>query len=119
MDERLVAEAQAQGAPCLPRELAVRRIGADAHLLEAQRRAHAQESRSNAEGRHLRGASEPGRALANGDVLRIEAITAGAVMVRWWWACRSRVLEAVPASVRQALGSQAGSRRISVSKKMT
>ena len=35
-EEQLVGQAQAQGAPHLPRELAARKLGADAGLLEAQ-----------------------------------------------------------------------------------
>jgi hypothetical protein len=45
-EERLVAQAQTQGAPRLPGELAARRLGADPALLEAQLREHAQDARN-------------------------------------------------------------------------
>lgn len=44
-EEKLVAQAQQQGAPTLPRELAARRLGADPALLEAQLRERAQDAR--------------------------------------------------------------------------
>ena len=50
-EERLVAQAQTQGAPRLPRELAARRLGADAALLEAQLRERAQDAHAG----HARG----------------------------------------------------------------
>jgi hypothetical protein len=43
LEERLVAQAQTQGAPRLPGELAVRRLGADAEVLAAQLRERAQD----------------------------------------------------------------------------
>jgi AAA domain len=46
MEDKLVAQAQAQSAPRLPRELAARRLGADAALLEAQLRERADEARN-------------------------------------------------------------------------
>ena len=45
-EERLVAQAQTQGAPRLPHELAARRLGADPALLEAQLRERAQDARN-------------------------------------------------------------------------
>jgi hypothetical protein len=45
---QLVAHAQAQGAPRLPGELAARRLGADAVLLEAQLSGHAPDAREQA-----------------------------------------------------------------------
>jgi hypothetical protein len=45
-EERLVAHAQAQGAPRLPRELAARRLSTDAAVLEAQMRKRAQDARA-------------------------------------------------------------------------
>ena len=50
-EEQLVAHAQAQGAPRLPGELAARRLGADAALLEAQLRGRAQDAREHARAR--------------------------------------------------------------------
>jgi hypothetical protein len=54
MEDKLVAQAQAQTAPRLARELAVRRLGADAALLEAQLRGHADDIRSQVAQRGLR-----------------------------------------------------------------
>ena len=53
-EERLVAQAQTQGAPHLPRELAARHLGADAALLEAQLRERAQDAREHVTQRGLR-----------------------------------------------------------------
>ena len=53
-EERLVAHAQAQGAPRLPRELAARRLGADPALLDAQMRERAQDARKQVTQRGLR-----------------------------------------------------------------
>ena len=53
-EEQLVAQAQTQGAPRLPGELAARRLGADAALLEAQLRERAQDAREQATPRGLR-----------------------------------------------------------------
>ena len=47
-EERLVAHAQAQRAPRLPGELAARRLGIDAELVEAQLRERAQDTRQQA-----------------------------------------------------------------------
>ena len=58
-EERLVAQAQTQGAPRLPRELAARRLGADPALLEAQLRERAQDARSA--GHAARAAAGSGR----------------------------------------------------------
>jgi len=54
LEERLVAHAQAQGAPRLPGELAARRLGADVTLLEAQLRGRAHNVRTHAAPRGLR-----------------------------------------------------------------
>ena len=48
LEERLVAQAQTQGAPRLPGDLAARRLGADAELLAAQLREGAQDPRAQA-----------------------------------------------------------------------
>ncbi len=48
MEDKLVARAQAQAAPRLPRELAARRLGADAALVEAQLRERAQDAHRHA-----------------------------------------------------------------------
>ena len=53
-EERLVAQAQAQRAPQLPRELAARHLGADAAVLEAQLRERAQDARERVTRRGLR-----------------------------------------------------------------
>ncbi len=53
-EERLVAQAQAQRAPHLPRELAARHLGADAAVLEAQLRERAQDARERVTRRGLR-----------------------------------------------------------------
>ena len=53
-EERLVAQAQTQGAPRLPPELAARRLGADPALLEAQLRERAQDARNQVTQRGLR-----------------------------------------------------------------
>jgi conjugative relaxase-like TrwC/TraI family protein len=53
-EERLVAQAQAQRAPHLPRELAARHLGADAAVLEAQLRERAQDARERVTQRGLR-----------------------------------------------------------------
>ena len=45
MEDKLVAQAQAQAAPRLTREQAARRLGADLGLLEAQLRERAQDAR--------------------------------------------------------------------------
>jgi AAA domain/TrwC relaxase len=45
VEDKLVAQAQAQAAPRLPREQAARRVGADVALLEAQLRERAQAAR--------------------------------------------------------------------------
>ena len=47
-EERLVAHAQARRAPRLPGELAARRLGVDAELVEAQLREHAQAAHQHA-----------------------------------------------------------------------
>jgi conjugative relaxase-like TrwC/TraI family protein len=54
MEEQLVAHAQTRGAPRLPSEMAARRLGADAALLEAQLRGRARATRGNAAPRGLR-----------------------------------------------------------------
>ncbi len=54
LEERLVAHAQAQGAPRLPGEVAARRLGADAALLEAQLRGRAHHTREHAAPHGLR-----------------------------------------------------------------
>ena len=54
LEERLVAQARAQGAPRLPSELAARRLGADAALLQAQLRGRAHDTRERAAPRGLR-----------------------------------------------------------------
>ena len=54
LEERLVAHAQTQGAPRLPRELAARRLGADPALLEAALRARGREAREQSAPRGLR-----------------------------------------------------------------
>jgi hypothetical protein len=48
MEDKLVAQAQAQAAPRLTRELAAQRLGANAALLEAQLRERAQDARAQA-----------------------------------------------------------------------
>jgi hypothetical protein len=48
MEDKLAAQAQAQAAPRLTRELAAQRLGADAGLLEAQLRERAQDARAHA-----------------------------------------------------------------------
>jgi hypothetical protein len=53
-EERLVAHAQAQRAPQLPRELAARHLGADAAVLEAQLHERAQDARERVTRRGLR-----------------------------------------------------------------
>ena len=53
-EERLVAQAQAQRAPHLPRELAAQHLGADAAVLEAQLRERAQDARERVTERGLR-----------------------------------------------------------------
>src|SRR6266700_1671542 len=53
-EERLIAQAQAQCAPRLPRELAAQRLGADATLLEAQLHERAQDARGQVTQRGLR-----------------------------------------------------------------
>ena len=54
MEERLVAHAQTQAAPRLPRELAARRLGADPALLDAQLRGRAREAREQSAPHGLR-----------------------------------------------------------------
>jgi hypothetical protein len=54
LEERLVAHAQTQGAPRLPRELAARRLGADPALLEAALRGRGREAREQSAPRGLR-----------------------------------------------------------------
>ncbi len=54
MEDKLVAQAQAQTAPRLALEVAARRLGADAALLEAQLHGHADDTRSQAARRGLR-----------------------------------------------------------------
>ena len=54
LEEQLVAHAQAQGAPRLPGEVAARRLGADAALLEAQLRGRVYDMRGHAAPRGLR-----------------------------------------------------------------
>jgi hypothetical protein len=54
MEDRLVAHAQAQGAPRLPGELAARRLGADPAVLEAQLHGRAHDMREPAAPRGLR-----------------------------------------------------------------
>jgi hypothetical protein len=53
-EEHLVAQAQAQRAPHLPRELAAQHLGADAAVLEAQLRERAQDARECVTRRGLR-----------------------------------------------------------------
>ena len=53
-EERLVAQAQTQGAPHLPPGLAAQRLGADAALLEAQLRECARDAREHVTQRGLR-----------------------------------------------------------------
>ncbi len=53
-EERLVAQAQAQRAPHLPRELAAQHLGADAAVLEAQLRERAHHARERVTERVLR-----------------------------------------------------------------
>jgi hypothetical protein len=53
-EERLIAQAQTQGAPHLPPELAAQRLGADAARLEAQLRDHAHHTRDHITPRGLR-----------------------------------------------------------------
>jgi len=53
-EEQLVTHAQAQGAPRLPGEVAARRLGADAALLESRLREGAQDAREHAAPRGLR-----------------------------------------------------------------
>ena len=48
MEDKLIAQAQAEAAPRLPREQAARRLGADPALLEAQLRERAQDAREHA-----------------------------------------------------------------------
>ena len=48
MEDKLIAQAQAQTAPRLPRDQAARRLGADRALLEAQLRERAQAAREHA-----------------------------------------------------------------------
>jgi TrwC relaxase/AAA domain len=54
MEEQLVANAQAQGAPRLPGEVAAQRLGADAAVLERQLRGRAHDTRAEAAPRGLR-----------------------------------------------------------------
>ena len=54
LEEQLVAHAQAQGAQRLPGEVAARRLGADAALLEAQLRSRVYDMRGHAAPRGLR-----------------------------------------------------------------
>ena len=54
LEGKLVAHAQTQGAPRLPGEVAARRLGADAALLEAQLRGCAHDARGHAAPRGLR-----------------------------------------------------------------
>jgi hypothetical protein len=54
MEEQLVAHAQTQGAPRLPSEVAARRLGADAALLEAALRGRPRDARTPAAPRELR-----------------------------------------------------------------
>ena len=54
MEERLVAHAQTQAAPRLPRELAARRLGTDPALLGAQLRGRAHDAREQSAPRGLR-----------------------------------------------------------------
>ena len=58
VEEKLIAQAQAQGAPHLPRSLAARRLGADPAALEAAPRCHAGRVRA---GHAVRVAAGPGR----------------------------------------------------------
>ena len=53
-EEQLLARAQAQGAPHLPRELAARQLGADVGLMEAQLGEHAHDTRGQVTQRGLR-----------------------------------------------------------------
>ena len=53
-EEQLLAHAQAQGAPHLPRELAARQLGADVGLMEAQLGEHAHDTRGQVTQRGLR-----------------------------------------------------------------
>ncbi len=54
MEEQLVAHALAHGAPCLPGEMAARRLDANAAVLEAQLRGRANDPREHAARRGLR-----------------------------------------------------------------
>ena len=54
LEHKLVAHAQAQGAPRLPGELAARRLGADPAVLEAELRGRAYDARRHAAPRGLR-----------------------------------------------------------------
>jgi len=54
LEDKLVAHAQTQGAPRLPGEVAARRLGADAALLEAQLRGRAHDPREHPAPRGLR-----------------------------------------------------------------
>ena len=54
LEDKLVAHAQTQGAPRLPGEVAARRLGADAALLEAQLRGRAHDTREHDAPRGLR-----------------------------------------------------------------
>jgi hypothetical protein len=54
MEERLVAHAQTQAAPRLPRELAARRLGTDPALLDAQLRGRTHDAREQSAPRGLR-----------------------------------------------------------------
>ena len=54
LEQKLVAHAQTQGAPRLPREPAARRLGADLAILEAELRGRAHDARQHAAPRGLR-----------------------------------------------------------------
>jgi hypothetical protein len=54
LEDKLLAQAQAQGAPRLPGELAARRLGADPALLDAQLRGTARDTREQATQQGLR-----------------------------------------------------------------
>ena len=54
LEDKLLAHAQTQGSPRLPGELAARRVGADAALLEAQLRGRAHDTREHPAPRGLR-----------------------------------------------------------------
>jgi hypothetical protein len=73
LEDRLVGHAQTQGAPRLPGEVAARRLGADAALLEARLRGRARHARAH---RATQAQAGPGRRLARPHLTRtVEVIT--------------------------------------------